>query len=163
MRPATRQQTIFRRTIGICLIALALLGITSLSLKEIPLACFGERATGFVKQVEVIQTSTASKWRYGQAESRGGSTTIMHLVHTTKEGKLIESKHTATFHTEANVGDEHPLIYLPWHPERATIYSARQLWLPMIVGVIFSAFCLFLGLRCLSRKPFFPTPKGFHA
>ncbi len=163
MKTAARQQTIFRRIIGTCLIALALVGITALCLKEIPLAFLGEHATGFVKQVEVIQTSTASKWRYGQPESRSGSTTIMHLVHTTKEGKPIESKHTATFHTEAKVGDEHELIYLPWHPQRAMIYSAKQLWLPMTTGVIFSSLCLLLGLRCFGPKPFFPTPKGFQS
>ena len=163
MKTAARQQSIFRRIIGACLIALALVGITALCLKELPLAFFGEHAIGLVEQVEVIQTSTTSKWRHGRAESRGGSTTILHLVHKTKEGKPIQSKHTATFHTEAKAGDEHPLVYLPWHPDRAMIYSARQLWLPLTTGVIFSAICLFLGLRCFSQKPFFPTPKQRHA
>lgn len=33
------------------------------------------------------------------------------------------------------------MIYLPSHPEKAKIYSARQLWLPMSIGTIFTAVC----------------------
>jgi hypothetical protein len=157
------QAVIFRKFIGLILIGLAILGATALCMKEIPLALFGEHTNGIVKKVEVIQTSTSSKWRNGRLESRGGSTTIMHMTHQTKDGQTIESKHTATFHTEAKVGDEHPLVYLPWRPENVKIYSAKQLWLPMTVGVIFISVCLFLGRRCLSSKPFFPTPKSFNA
>lgn len=144
------QALVFRKLVGLGLIALALLGATSLCMKEVPLALFGERSPGIVKKVEVIQTSTTSKWeKHGtgtRAVSRGGQSTIMHIVFTTKEGKPIEGKHTATFNTEAKVGDEHPMIYLPSHPETAKIYSARQLWLPMVVGFVFAAVCLFLGL-----------------
>ena len=163
MKPQTRQQSIFRKAIGMGLISLSLVGICSLSLKEIPLALFGEHTTGVVKQVEVIQTSTASKRRYGRTESRSGHTTIMHLTFNTKEGKPMQSKSTATFHTEAKVGHTHPMIYLPSHPERAQIYSAKQLWLPMTVGVIFSTVTLLLGLRCLRDQPFFPSPKRLNA
>jgi hypothetical protein len=144
------QAVIFRKLLGLGLVALGLLGATSLCMKEIPLALFGERSTGTVKKVEVIQTSTATKWESNgsgskRAVSRGGYTTIMHMAFTTKEGKPLEIKTTATFNTEAKVGDQHPMIYLRSKPETAKIYSAKQLWLPMIVGIIFSSVCLILG------------------
>jgi hypothetical protein len=157
------QAVIFRKFIGISLIALSLPGFTSLCLKEFPLALFGEHCTGVVRKVEVIQTSTTSKWRNGRAESRAGLTTIMHMAFATKNGTLIENRNTATFHTAAKVGDEHPMVYLPWRPENAKIHSAKQLWLPMITGVIFSVICFFLGKRCLRNQPFFPTPNGSKA
>lgn len=74
----------------------------ALATKEIPLAFFGERSTGTVKQVEVIQTSTSSKWEqkgFGpkQAVSRGGQSTFMHIAFTTKEGQPVEIKTLATF------------------------------------------------------------------
>lgn len=145
------QALIFRKLIGLGLIALSLLGATSLLRKEIPLAFFGERTTGTVKKVEVIQTSTASKWEkkgFGQkqAVSRSSDSTFMHIGFTTKEGKPMEVKTLATFNTEAKVGDEHPMIYLPSNPEKAKIFSAKQLWLPMCVGFIFCTFCSFLGI-----------------
>ena len=159
MKPGTRRQTVFRITMGLGLMALAVLGTTSLCLKEIPLALFGKPATGTVRKVEVIQTSTSSTWRNGRSEGRGGSTTLMHIVFNTQEGTPVESRHTATFHTEARVGDEHPMIYLPWRPGNAKIFSAKQLWLPMTVGVIFSSVCGFLGQRCLRNKRIFPVPQ----
>ncbi len=155
------QAIVFKKLIGIGLIALALLGATSLCMKEIPLALLGEHSTGIVKKVEKITTSTASKWEqkgFGpkQAVSRGGELTFMYLDFTTKKGETLQVKTLATFHTEAKVGDEHPMVYLPSHPENAKIYSAKQLWLPMCVGFLFVSVCLFLGLRCMSSKPFFP-------
>jgi hypothetical protein len=152
------QAVIFRKLLGLGLIALALLGATSLSMKEIPLALFGEHSTGIVKKVEVIQTSTASKWEkkgFGpkQAVSRGGYTTLMHMAFTTKDGKPIEIKTTATFNTEAKVGDEHPMIYLASKPETAKIYSAKQLWLPMCVGTVFTCVCFFIGLLLFRYRP----------
>ena len=152
------QAAIFRKLLGLGLHALALLGATSLFIKEVPLALFGEHTTGTVKKVEVIQTSTASKWvRSGsgrqRAESRGGYSTLMYIDFSTNAGKAVQIITTATFHTEAKVGDTHPMVYLPSHPENAKIYSAKQLWLPMCVGFSFVGVCSFLGLRLLRRKP----------
>jgi hypothetical protein len=141
----------FRVAIGIFLSALGLLGASSLATKELPLALFGQRATGNVTQVEVIQTSTKTKWEkkgFGpkHAVSRGSDTTLIHLSFTTQDGKPVNIKTTATFHTEAKVGDIHPIIYMASHPENAKIYSAKQLWLPMTVGITFSTISLLLGL-----------------
>lgn len=152
------QSVIFRRFLGFGLIGLALLGATSLCMKEVPLALFGERSTGSVKKVEVIQTSTASKWEkdgngHLRSISRGGDSTFMHIGFTTKKGQPVEVKTQAVFNTEAKVGDQHPMIYLPSRPETAKIYSAKQLWMPMIVGFIFTAVCLLLGLHLARRVP----------
>lgn len=152
----------FKKLIGFGLIALALLGATSLGTKEIPLALFGERALGTVKKVEDITTGSDTKWEKRgfdgkkRAVNRSSDLTFMYVDFTTKEGKPMEVKTLATFHTEAKVGDTHPMIYLPWSPERAKIYSAKQLWLPMIVGMGFVTVTLLVGLRCLSRGSFFP-------
>jgi hypothetical protein len=113
-------------------------------------------------RVEKIRTSTDSKWEkkgFGtskQSVDRGTELTFMYVGFTTKEGKVMEVKTLATFHTEAKVGDTHPMIYLPWRPERAKIYSVQQLWLPMIVGFGFVTVTLLVGVRCLSRGSFFP-------
>ena len=150
------QAAIFRKLLGVALLALALLGATSLSMKEIPLALFGEYANGIVRKVEIIQTSTASKWVGSgsgkRAESRGGQITLMHIRFTTRTGAAVEIKTTATFRTEAKVGDTHPMLYLASNPENAKIYSAKQLWLPMCVGFVFVAICSFLGMRLLRSK-----------
>lgn len=145
-----------RRAIAVVLIALALLGVTSLVMKEYRLALFGEHATGVVTKVEKITTSTGSSGtiKNGQRVGvrRGSESTFMYIDLTTKDGKVLNVKTLATFHTEAKVGDTHPMIYLPSRPETAKIYSARQLWLPMCVGTIFSAACFFGGLRLLRSK-----------
>jgi hypothetical protein len=155
------QAAVFRKLLGLGLLALALLGATSLCMKEIPLAIFGERSTGIVRKVEVIQTSTTTKWEKNgsgssRAVSRGSQTTFMHIAFTTKDGRSLEIKTIATFNTEAKVGDEHPMIYLSSHPEIAKIYSAKQLWLPMCVGFVFVSVCTFLGLY-LVRRPYIPV------
>jgi hypothetical protein len=153
-----------KKLIGIGLIALALVGATSLCMKEVPLALFGERAPGVVKRVEKIRTSTNSKWEKKgfsstkESVDRGTELTFMHIGFTTKEGKPMEVKTLATFNTEAKEGDSHPMVYLASNPDRAKIYSAKQLWLPMCVGFGFVTVALFLGVRCLSSQPFFPTP-----
>lgn len=159
---------LFRTLLGLSLLALALLGATSLCLKEIPLALFGEHASGIVTKVEIIQTSTSSdSGRRGSGfpttVRRGGESTFMHIDFTTKEGKPVSIKTTATFHTEAKVGDKHPILYLPSNPENAKIYSAKQLWLPMGVGFVFVSVCSYFGMRLLRRRNASGSPgQRFH-
>ncbi|MCB1208131.1 MAG: hypothetical protein KDK97_02330 [Verrucomicrobiales bacterium] len=151
------QALVFRKILGIGLLALALLGAVSLAMKDVPLALFGVHTTGIVKKVEVIQTSTSSKWErdgFGpkKAVSRSSHTTLMHMGFTTKEGREMLVKTTATFNTEAKVGDEHPMIYLSSKPETAKIYSAKQLWLPMGIGFIFVMVCGTIGFFFLKNS-----------
>jgi hypothetical protein len=143
----------FRIAMGLVLVALGLVGATSLATKEIPLALFGEHSTGIVRKVETITSSGGSRRsQNGKLESRSSTSYIMHLSFTTKDGNPIEFKTTATFNTEARVGDQHPIIYLPTKPRTAKIYSARQLWLPMCVGFVFTGVWSFFGLRCLRPR-----------
>ena len=145
-----------KRIIGIVLLLLAITGVVSLSLKEYRLALFGERSTGVVTKVETITTSTASDgyYRNGRLVGKkyGSDLTFLYLDFATQEGKAQHVKTLATFHTEARAGDEHPVIYLPWEPENAKIYSARQLWLPMLIGTVFSVACSFGGWKLLRRR-----------
>jgi hypothetical protein len=76
----------------------------------------------------------------------------MYIDFTTPDGQSRQVKTLGTFHTAAAVGDTHPIIYLPSQPENAKIYSARQLWLPMTVGTVFSIACTWGGLRLLRRR-----------
>lgn len=153
----------FRKIAGGVLLGLGLIGLVSLVTKEFRLTLFGEKATGVVRKVEEITTSTQSKWiKKGmshQRVSRSGPSYFMTIAYTTKDGKQIEFETLATFNTVAKVGDEHPLVYLPEHPENAKISTARQLWLPMIVGIIFTTVCLGLGALLLSNRRIFPEPK----
>ena len=145
-----------KRTIGIVLLALALTGVISLSLKEYRLALFGERSQGVVSRVEKVTTSNGSDGRYRNGwrtgVKHGSELTFMYMDFTTPDGQARHVKTLATFHTAAAVGDSHPMIYLPAQPETAKIYSARQLWLPMTVGTLFSIGCSWGGLRLLRRR-----------
>lgn len=142
-----------RRPIAVLLLAFSVLGFVSLSLKEYRLALFGLKAVGVVTAVEVIQTSSGSKWdrTTGKRSSRSSDSTFMTLKFSTPDGQFHSVKTLATFHTEASVGAQHAMIYLPSNPDNAKIYSARQLWLPMLIGTLFSSACLLGGLRLWRR------------
>ena len=145
-----------KRIIGIVLLLLAVTGVVSLSLKEYRLALFGERGTGVVTKVETVTTSTASDGYYRNGRLRGkkygSDLTFLHLDFATPDGREQHVKTLATFNTAARVGDAQPVIYLPSQPENAKIYSARQLWLPMVVGTVFSAGCALGGLKLVRRR-----------
>ena len=156
MNYRSSQRSLFLQVIGFVLLALGLLGGTSLAMKECRLALFGEHVTGIVNKVDAITTSTSSKWeKVGNKKrlvSRSGQSYYMHIGFTTRDAQPFEVKTLATFNTEAKVGDHHRMIYLPSHPENAKIYSARQLWLPLLIGTGFTLVCLFLG-SYLIRRP----------
>lgn len=145
-----------RLGIAFVLIALGLLGGVSLFKKEGRLVIFGERATGTVRQVEEITASTQATWgRDNKGRShiikKSGPSHLLHMTFTATDGREIEFTTLATFNTETKPGDTHPLVYLPSDPQVAKIASARQLWLPMSVGTIFTALCLGIGIRLLNR------------
>lgn len=147
----------FVRLLGAGLLALALVGTVSLAMKELPLALLGERAMGVVSRVEVVQTSSGTRGQkdsFGRrrSESRGGSNTFMHIDFTTRAGEHRVIRTLATFNTEARAGDNFPMIYLPSRPETAKVYSARQLWLPMGIGLLVISVSTFLGLRFVRSR-----------
>lgn len=66
--------------------------------------------------------------------------------------EVVQIRTLATFNTEARAGDNFPMIYLPSRPETAKVYSARQLWLPMGIGLLVISESTFLGLRFVRRR-----------
>lgn len=144
-----------RLVIAIVLVALGLVGGVSVMMKEGRLVIFGERAVGTVREVEQITTSTQATWgrdinRRSQAVKRSGPSNLLHLTFTTKDGRNIEFATRATFKTATKPGDTHPIVYLPSDPQLAKIASAKQLWLPMSIGMTFTAICLGVGIRLFS-------------
>lgn len=157
MNSSNPQAAVFRRLIGIALLAFGITGVVSLCMKEFPLALYGERSTGIVKKVEKITTSSGSSGEIRNGvrvgKKYGSELTFMYIDFTTKDRRAMQVKTLATFHTEAKEGDQHPMIYLPSKPETAKIYSAKQLWLPMCVGIVFSSASLFGGFFFVRRRP----------
>lgn len=66
--------------------------------------------------------------------------------------EVVQIRTLATFNTEARAGDNFPMIYLPSRPETAKVYSARQLWRPMGIGLLVISVSTFLGLRFVRRR-----------
>jgi hypothetical protein len=154
--PNAAKLAVFKMILGIGLVSLGILGAVSLATKEFRLALFGETAMGIVNKVEEITTSTSSRWEYRDGQkvrvSSAAPSYFMTIGFTTKEGSPVEVRTLATFQTEARVGDEHPVVYLPSQPKNAKISTLRQLWLPMITGIIFTTVCLGLGGWLLFKK-----------
>ena len=142
-----------RPAIGLSLLAFAALGVWSLATKQIRLLLVGKRAEAVVERVEVITTSQESRWdRHGHRESRASHATFLHIAFRTAEGETVRTKTRVTFHTPANVGDSHPVIYPPTQPQAAQIVSSDQFWKPLIVGSFLTIASTVGGLLLL-RQP----------
>jgi hypothetical protein len=76
---------------------------------------------------------------------RGGSQRYT-VRFTPENGEPVEFKTSSTFGTELKWGDAVKVIYMPKNPTTAEIYSAKQLWLPMMVGLFVGTTCLGGGL-----------------
>ncbi|MBL9152969.1 MAG: DUF3592 domain-containing protein [Verrucomicrobiales bacterium] len=70
----------------------------------------------------------------------------LHVRYTPEGAEPVEFKTTSTFGHELKEGDSVKVIYLPGSPKRAEIYSAKQLWWPMVVGGIVTLVSLVGGL-----------------
>ena len=144
-----------RRVIGWGLVLLGVLGVCSLTMKQGRLLLFGERATATVKSLEVTtSTKLLSKHdSHGQLRTgdrrRTSTSTHILLTYTTKEGLAAECETRALMGTVTKEGDLHPILYLRSDPRTACIVSARQLWMPMLMGTLFSGFALLFGLLSL--------------
>lgn len=150
MNPKPRQMS---RFFGWLMLVAGLLFFTALISKEGRLIVFGRKATATVEKVTRIQKNNGELVRNssGRVVSRREASVshIMHLTYLTQEGVKAQFDTAATFNTEAKVGDVHPIVYLASNPARAKIATARQLWLPAMVGLIVSTGCLGIGLFLL--------------
>ena len=128
------------------LLAFAALGMWSLGTKQVRLLVSGVRGVGVVERVEVITTSTKTKWdRYGHSESDASRATFLHLAVAMPDGGVARAKTRVTFNTPAQVGDRHPVIFVPSDPERAQILTGGQFWGPLVVGSVVTLACAAAG------------------
>ena len=105
------------------------------------LAAFGVIADGAVTKIEMNTTygGSSSRRTSGSGYRRGksdASTSYHATVRFAPAGEEPRDfKTVSTFGHELKVGDAVKVIHLPWNPGAAEIYSAKQLWLPLGVGV----------------------------
>ncbi len=133
--------------------------LTMVVLKEGRLALFGQHTNAVVEKVtEITQSHTLSKYtsdgkRRTGDRKRTSISQVMQLGFITADGKPISFETLATFNTEAKVGDTQPIVYLPSDPMRAKIATLRQLWLPMLTGLLLSVLCLGGGVLLVKLRP----------
>lgn len=144
---------------GIILLAAGIFFLGAVIWNQGRLALFGKRADGVVREIiETTHTSATSR-REGESlqsyreRSRRKSTRYTLRVQFVPEGGTpAEFSTTSTFGHDIAEGGKVRVVYLPGNPAGAEIDSAKQLWLPMAVGLTVSAVCLGGGVFLLWRK-----------
>ena len=108
------------------------------------LACFGVRTEGTVTSIEATTTygGTTSRrsgesWaEYQRRRARKSGTSHFATVRFTPAGGAPREFRTrCTFNHVPVVGDTVPVLHLPRDPGVAEIGTARQVWLPLSVGI----------------------------
>lgn len=133
-----------------CLLILAGIGLfTQLIRNEGRLIVFGQLGNGVIEKIaEESHSSYKSrrKSESNQSYSNRSSSSVSYRLYIrfTPEGSTTEVHFdtTATFGHDSKVGDIVRVVHLPDSPAKAEIYSPKQLWLPAVVGFIFSSACL---------------------
>ena len=121
--------------------------------KDLRLALFGKPADGVITKItERVSSGGSGRQRQGESDAayrerkrRVGISYDMHVRYTPEGGEPVEFKTSSTFGHEHKAGDSVKLIYLPSNPMRAEVNTTKQVWLPIGVGFLVSAFCLFGG------------------
>ena len=108
------------------------------------LACFGVRTEGSVTHVEARTTygGTTSR-RSGESwaeyqrrrDRKSGTSRFATVRFTPAGGAPREFRTRCTFGHVPNVGDLVPVLHLASDPGVAEIGTARQVWLPLSVGI----------------------------
>ncbi len=129
---------------------------------DVRLAALGIIADGVVTKIEMTTSYGGGTTRrsgelysdYQKRRSRSSASTSYHAtVHFTPEGgEARDFKTVSTFGHDLKVGDAVKVIHLD--PGFAEIYSAKQVWLPLGVGIIVTTVCGGLGwfLRRIVRR-----------
>ncbi|MCB1233229.1 MAG: DUF3592 domain-containing protein [Verrucomicrobiae bacterium] len=142
---------------GILLIA-GLFFLGALIWNQGRLAVFGKITEGVVTEVTTRVSYGSSPRKAGESmeslsqRSAPAVTHDLHLRFTPENGEPVDIVTVSTFGHSLKEGDGVKLIYLPGDPAHAEIYSARQLWLPMIVGSIVSTLCLWGGVFLRGKR-----------
>ncbi len=126
------------RTVAWVLLALGTFFFACLMWNQFRLAVLGKVTDG------IVVKPTESAEQQERIHRRGNAHRIL-VRYTPEGGEPVEFRTSSTFGTELNWGDPVKVIYLPGDLMGAEIYTARQLWLPMTVGLIVSLACLGAG------------------
>ncbi len=131
------------------LAGLLLLGLVLF--RDARLALFGVRGEGVVEHVKVTHTSShqASNGKPGK-RSPSYTLTVAHQPPGALEP--VRFKTNSTYGHVHELGHVVPLVYFPAKPSSAQINTARQLWLPLMTGAVFSILLLGLGWFILARS-----------
>lgn len=135
--------------LGWILLALGTFFLGALLWNQVRVAVFGEVTDGFVEKVTTRVSYGSAPRRPGESlesnrdRSGGGVAHDLHIRFPTSGGKEVGFTTVSTFGHELAEGDAVRVIYLPHQPEKAEIYSPKQLWLPTLTGTIVTA--IFLG------------------
>ena len=121
------------------------------------LAAFGKTADGVVTKRRAKTSSSTTSGKRNSAgqytKTGGGGTTYFYTVRFTPEnGPPVEFETTGCWGTVLVVGDAVKVIHLPSRPTLAEIYTTKQLWLPMYVGLGMGLACLGGGGFMLQRR-----------
>ncbi len=122
---------------------------------DLKLAVTGRIADGAITKVTKRTSYSSTSRRNGESNAsyngRSGASTSYDLTvrFTPEGGTNTEFVTTSTFGHELKEGDTVKVIYQASQPTQAEIYSAKQLWLPLCVGFVVSAFSLGGGLFLL--------------
>jgi hypothetical protein len=135
------------------LIAAAVFFFSALLWNQGRLVVWGRQTDGTITKVTTRTTygGTTSR-RPGETEesyrkrNKASTSYDLHVRYTPEGSEPFEFKTTSTFGHELKEGDRVEVIYVPGSPKRAEIYSAKQLWWPMVVGCIVTAVSLTGGL-----------------
>lgn len=153
----------FFRILAWALLAFSVLGLVRMVL-DARLAALGVIAEGTVTGIEVKSSSSTTVRHSGESWSqyerrrdrqRGGSTRYATVRFQPADGGAARDfKTVCTFGEEIKTGDAVQVIHLPSDPGVAEIYSAKQLWWPIGVGitVTLASACIGLWLRWLARR-----------
>ncbi len=120
---------------------LILLGAALLSLlilRDARLALLGER------EVEGLVLEPAAGQSFSQKR--------FEVSFQPKQGDKVTFRTASTCGLKFEPGQVVPVVYLASHPERAQIDSARQVWMPLAIGGLFSCGMLGAGLLMIAIR-----------
>lgn len=112
--------------------------LSLLILRDARLALLGER------EVEGLVMEPADGQRFSQKR--------FEVTFQPKQGDRVTFPTASTCGSKFEPGQVVPVVYLASHPERAQIDTARQVWLPLAAGGLFSSGMLGAGLLMIAIR-----------
>lgn len=148
----------FFKFIAWALLVFSVVGLVRVVL-DIRLAALGVIADGTVTHIEIKSSSSSTVRHSGESRSqyelrrdrqKRGSTRYATVRFQPADGSGARNfKTVCTFGDEIKTGDAVQVIHLPSDPGVAEIYSAKQLWWPIGVGITVTLAAAGIGLWLL--------------